>query len=67
MGNDLRERGFAHAWWSPEDERTDMTAVDHTSQDSSLTHKMLLPNVFVQRPGTHPFCQWFHIFSCLYR
>ena len=36
-----------------------MTAVDHLPQYRTLTHKMLLPYVVVERAGAQTLCQRF--------
>ena len=52
-GDDLRQRGFAGAGRSPEDERTDVVALDLRAQRLAGADQVLLSDEFVERARTH--------------
>ena len=50
-GDDLRQRGLAHAGRSPEDERRDVARLEELAEHPVFAHEVLLPDVFVDRAG----------------
>ena len=54
-GDDLRQRGLAHARRPPEDERRDISRLEEFSEHPVFTHEMFLPDIFVYRAGAQSF------------
>src|ERR1700690_4069626 len=57
FGNDLGQRGLAHARRTPEDHRARIVALDLHAQRLSWADKMLLAEQFVEAARPHPFRQ----------
>ena len=49
----LRQRGFARARRSPENQRPGVVALDLRAQRLARADQMLLPDIFVERARTH--------------
>ena len=54
-GDDLRQRGFAHARRAPKDERRHVARFEELAEHTVLTHEVLLPDIFVYRAGAQSF------------
>ena len=55
VGDDLRERGLACAWRSPQnDGRKKFVGFDGAAQELAFADDMFLPDVFIQCARTHP-------------
>ena len=54
-GDDLRQRGLAHARRSPEDERRDVARLEELAEHPVFAHEVLLPDIFVYRAGAQSF------------
>ena len=54
--NDTGKGRLAHTRRTPQDETSDVTALDHLSQDRSLAHQMFLAYILVQILRTQSFC-----------
>ena len=53
VGDQVGQRGLAHAGRSPEDHRRQHAGLDHTSNDLPLPDQMLLPDERIERARTH--------------
>ena len=56
VGNDVSQGGLSHARRPPQDERRDMSGVDHLPEHGTRTDQMFLADVVVERPRAHSFC-----------
>src|SRR5436305_5090551 len=52
--DDLRQRGLTSSWRSPEDQGSDIVALNLRSQWLARRDQVLSPNEFIQRARTHP-------------
>ena len=56
-GDDLGERGFAHARGTPEDERGNVSRFEELAEDAFRAYEVLLSDVFVEGFGAQAFGQ----------
>ena len=52
--DDLRQRGLTSSWRSPQDQGSDIVALNLRPQRLARRDQVLLPDEFIQRARTHP-------------
>ena len=53
-GDDLRQAGFSAAWRPVKNNRTQPVRFDRPTKQFAGSEDVLLAQIFVERPGTHP-------------
>ena len=55
-GDNLGECGLANAWRSPQDERGDVSRLNHLAEYASFSDEVFLSDIFIERLRSQAFC-----------